>query len=183
MTVSGRWKYMTGKWRTMAILFGMLLECCARSMRHDATCHACHGLDTLNTPSRPRHSGVASIPLAASTETRGVQDCMSGTSIDYVNSTDIARLWARSSSTPLIFLQDTRCSTHAYHSHQGRTCGTVYRLLLDRSPATDSLGKIWKRIYSVPRNRSALWLDYCALYIGWSDVIESMVTIRSPFWG
>jgi len=116
MTVSGRWKYMTGKWRTMAILFGMSLECCARSMRHNATCHACHGLDTLNTPSRPRHSGVASTPLVASTETRGVQDCTSGTSIDYVNSTDIqlvsehGRRHLRSSSYRTLAVPRTRTS-------------------------------------------------------------------------
>ena len=41
---------------------------------------------------------------------------------------------------------------------QDRACGTVYRLLQDRSPATDSLGNVWKHIYSGPRNRSALWL-------------------------
>jgi len=41
---------------------------------------------------------------------------------------------------------------------QDRVCGTVYRLLQDRSPATNSLGNIWKHIYSRPRNCSAFWL-------------------------
>ena len=41
---------------------------------------------------------------------------------------------------------------------QDRACGTVYRLLQDRSPPTDSLGNVWKRIYSWRRNRSILWL-------------------------
>jgi len=35
-----------------------------------------------HTASRLHHSGVVSTPLAASTETSGVQDCLSGTPID-----------------------------------------------------------------------------------------------------
>ena len=41
-----------------------------------------------------------------------------------------------------------RCSTHTYHSRRQKfcchrtTCGTVHRLLQDRSPATDSSGNI-----------------------------------------
>ena len=47
------------------------------------TCSFAH----QHTASTPHHSGLASTPLAASTtETSGVQDRMSGTSIDYVNS-------------------------------------------------------------------------------------------------
>jgi len=46
------------------------------------------------------------------------------------------RLWAWSSSSPLVFpVQNTRCSTHTYHFRrrkfllsQDRACGTVYRL-------------------------------------------------------
>ena len=53
---------------------------------------------------------------------------MSGTPIAYVNSTDVplcrhsTLLWARSSSSPLIFLQNTRCSTHTYHSRRQKLC-------------------------------------------------------------
>ena len=45
-----------------------------------------------------------------------------------VDSTDVpvcrhsTRLWARSSSSPLIFLHNTRCSTHAYHSRRQKFC-------------------------------------------------------------
>jgi len=40
----------------------------------------------------------------------------------------------------------------------------AYRILYDRSPATDSLGNIRKHIYSRPRNRSALWLLIIVCY-------------------
>ena len=51
-----------------------------------------------------------------------------GTPIDYVNSTDVSicrhstRLSAWSLSSPLIFLQNTRCSTHTYHSRRQKFC-------------------------------------------------------------
>ena len=49
--------------------------------------------------------------------------CMSGTPIDYVNSTDIPMC---RHSTPLYFLQNTRCSTHTYHSRQRKfSCLTL----------------------------------------------------------
>jgi len=35
------------------------------------------------------NAGFASTPLSAGTETSGVQDCVSGTPIAYVNSTDV----------------------------------------------------------------------------------------------
>ena len=50
------------------------------------------------------------------------------TPIADVNSTDVpvcrhsTRLWAWSSSSPLIFLQNTRCSTHTYHSRWRKFC-------------------------------------------------------------
>ena len=53
---------------------------------------------------------------------------MSGRAIAYVSSTDVpicrhpTRLWAWSSSSPLIFLANTRCSTHAYHSRRHKFC-------------------------------------------------------------
>ena len=80
------------------------------------------------------------------------------------------RLWAWSTSSPLIFLHNARCSTHTYRSRRQKfccrrtACGTVYRLLQDRSPATDSLGNIWKHIHSGPRNRGALWLFIVVRY-------------------
>ena len=74
------------------------------------------------------NAGFASTPLSAGTEMSGVQDCVSGTPIAYINSTDVlicrhsTCLWAWSSSSPLIFLQNTRCSTHAYHSQRQKFC-------------------------------------------------------------
>jgi len=71
-----------------------------------------------HTASRPHHSSFASTPLAVGTEMSGLQDCMSGTPIDYVNITNVpicrhsTHLWAWSMSSLLIFLQNTRCSTH-----------------------------------------------------------------------
>ena len=59
------------------------------------------------------NAGFASTPLSAGTETSGVQDCVSGTPIAYVNSTDVlicrhsTCLWAWSSSSPLIVLYRT----------------------------------------------------------------------------
>ena len=55
-------------------------RCCSSAYQH--------------TASRPHHSGFASTPLAASTATSGVQDCMSGTPIAYVNCTDVQYLSA-----------------------------------------------------------------------------------------
>jgi len=46
-------------------------------------CSPTHGVETTSL------RGCASTPLTAGTETSGVQDCMSGTPIDHVNSTDV----------------------------------------------------------------------------------------------
>jgi len=43
---------------------------------------------------------------------------------------------------------DVTLSTTQVLLSRERACGTVYRLLQDRSPDVDSLGNIWKRIYS-----------------------------------
>ena len=71
-----------------------------------------------HTASRPHHSGFAStVLLAASTKTSGVQDCMSGTPIDYVNSTDVPSCLPTFNSSPsmvAIFLQNAGCSIDAY---------------------------------------------------------------------
>jgi len=63
------------------------------------------------------------------------------------------RTW--SSSSPLIFLQNTRCSTHAYYSRRQKfrcrrtACVEQFTgCYQHRSPATDSLGNICKHIYS-----------------------------------
>ena len=72
---------------------------------------------------RPRYVCSNNRPQS---EASGVQDCMSGTGtpIAYVNSTDVpicrhsTRLSAWSSSSPLIFLQNTSCFTHTYHSRR-----------------------------------------------------------------
>ena len=88
------------------------------------------------------HSGFASTPFAASTETSGVQDCVSGTPVDYVDSTDVpmcrhaTRLRARSSSSPLIFLQNTRCSTHTYHTLGDRSFAVAGPRVWNSLPAT-----------------------------------------------
>jgi len=50
------------------------------------------------------------------------------TKFDYVSSTDVpicrrsTRFRAWSTSSPLIFLQNTRCSTHTYHSRRQKFC-------------------------------------------------------------
>ena len=140
-----------------------------------------------HTASRPRHSGLASTPLAASTETSGVQDCMYGTPVAYVNSTDVpicrhsTRLWAWSTSSPLVFLQNTRCSTHAYHSRRHKFCccrtACVEQFTGYYTTATDGLGNIWKHVFSWPRNRSALWLLIIALY---TNTLTYLLTYLLP---
>ena len=57
-----------------------------------------------------------------------------------------------------LFHADVPLSATEVLLSQDRVCGTVYTLLYDRSPAMDSLGNIWRHIYSGPRNRSILWL-------------------------
>jgi len=116
------------------------------------------------------HSGVASTTSAASTtETSGVQDCMSGTPIDYVSSTDVpicrhsTRLWAWSSSSPLVFLQNTRCSTHTYDSRRQKFSSrrTAHVEQFTGYCKTDhQLRTVWatSEICSGHRNRSTLLL-------------------------
>ena len=41
-----------------------------------------------------------------------------------------------------------------------RACGTPYRLIYNRWPTMDSLGDMWKHIYSGPRNHGVLWLFF-----------------------
>jgi len=60
---------------------------------------------------------------------------------------------------------------------QDRVCGTVYRLLYDRSPATDSLGNVWNHIYSRPRNRSALWL---VIIVRYANTLTYLLTYQQP---
>ena len=55
---------------------------------------------------------------------------------------------------------------------------TVY----DRSPATDSLGNIWKHIYSGPGNRSALWLLIIVLNTNTLTYLQ-LVTVLAPWAG
>ena len=100
-----------------------------------------------------------------------------GTPIDYVNSTVVplcrhpSHLWAWSSSSPLIFLQNTRCSTHTYHSRRQKFCCrrtacleqftgcykqiTSYRQFMQQ-PKTHLF-----RAYKLQR---IVTLAYCALY-------------------
>jgi len=89
------------------------------------------------------HSGFASTPLAASSsETSGVQDCMSGTPIDHVNSTDVPICPTFNSSPSTVVAISAHLPTEhsLFHAHvplsatevslsQDRVCGTVYRLL------------------------------------------------------
>ena len=66
------------------------------------------------------------LSLVSPRTTSGVQEC---TPVAYVNSTDVPicrhstglRAWS-SSSPSLIFLQNTRCSTHTYHSRRQKSC-------------------------------------------------------------
>jgi len=73
---------------------------------------------------------------------------------------ELGRRHLRSSSYRTLAVPRTRTTLgdRNFAVAQDRVCGTVYRLLYDRSPATDSLGNSGKHIYSEPRNRSALWL-------------------------
>jgi len=88
-----------------------VVRCAGEPAEEGAVCaECCCSSAHQHTASRPHHSGFASTPLAAGTETSGVHDCMSGTPVAHVNSTNVpicrhsTRLWARSSSSPLILL-------------------------------------------------------------------------------
>ena len=71
---------------------------------------------TNTRASSPHHSGFASTPLAASRETSGVQDCMSGTPIDYVNSTDIPILPTFNSSLSMVDRSFAVAGPHVWNS-------------------------------------------------------------------
>ena len=67
-----------------------VVRCAGEPAEEAAVCaECCCSSAHQHTASRPHHSGFASTPLAASTETSGVHDCMSGTPVAHVNSTDV----------------------------------------------------------------------------------------------
>ena len=67
---------------------------------------------------------------------------MSGTPIDYVNSTDIQLVPEHGGrpSSPLIFLQNTRCSSHTYMYHFRRQ-----KLRCRRAPGVEQCTGYYKR--------------------------------------
>ena len=99
-----------------------------------------------------------------------VRDCLPCAPVTSIKSVDLSHCWystrlrAWSSFSPLIFQQDTRCSTDTYvyvavlvtEALLLRDHGTVYLLICDRWPAMDSSGDIWNRIcLGIYRNHSA----------------------------
>jgi len=76
----------------------------------------------------PHHTGVASTASAASSETSVVQDCLRCAPVTGFKSADVhhcrhsTRLRAWSSFSPLIFLQDTRCSTDTQQFWRQKLC-------------------------------------------------------------
>ena len=92
-----------------------------------------------------------------------------GILIDYVNSTDVpicrhsSRLWAWSSSSPLIFLQNTRCLTHTYHSRWQKFCCCRTACVEQFTGYYKTDHQLWTVLatsekFIGPRNHSALWL-------------------------
>ena len=91
--------------------------CSGEPAEEDAVCaERCCSSAHQHTASSPHHSGFASTPLAASRQTSGVQDRMSGTPIDYVNSTDLPILPTFNSSLSMVDRSFAVAGPHVWNS-------------------------------------------------------------------
>ena len=95
------------------------------------------------------------------------------------------RLHGLCTSSPLIFLANTRCSTHAYHSLGDRSFAVTGPCVWNSLPATmiqitsyRQHRDMWKHIYSGPRNHSTLWLLIIVHYTNTLTYLPSSIESR-----